>query len=240
MPEDNDNRFVPAPSTMTEWEFTADIASWMNSLIENNSRLPFSRVKCEQRGSGSNKRRDLTLLDKQGRVVLTGEVKLPYRKDGATPYNADVVRDARAKARRAGADYFFTWNVNECILWVTEAEAAALFDQNYRKWHVTEVSRESHMELPTTLDDIKSWLGIFLNDVGNILRGTSPIGVRSPDEKFIEALESALRLPIRATFDDLDLRYRKPAFKAELDRWMRDEQGWTIVVDIEVSCCRFE
>ena len=38
-----------------------------------------------------------------GGIVLTGEVKLPGNKDGATPYNAKLVKNARGKAQRAGA-----------------------------------------------------------------------------------------------------------------------------------------
>jgi hypothetical protein len=87
-------------SPMTEWEFTADAASWINEHLARNPRLPFSRAKCEQRGSGSTKRRDLTLLDKNQVIVLTGEVKLPFQKDGGSPYIESVVQDARQKAPR--------------------------------------------------------------------------------------------------------------------------------------------
>jgi hypothetical protein len=66
---------------MNEWEFTADVESWINVILSKNTSLPFSRAKCEQSVKGSLKRSDLTLLDRDQRVVLTGEVKLPYRKD---------------------------------------------------------------------------------------------------------------------------------------------------------------
>jgi len=80
---------------MNELEFTADVASWINEMLLKVPIRPFSRAKCEQTGRGSRKRRDLTLLDRDQRPVLTGEVKLPYQKDGGSPYNAVVVRDAR-------------------------------------------------------------------------------------------------------------------------------------------------
>jgi len=70
---------------MTEWEFTGEAASWINEIIQKNPSLPFSRAKIEQRGQGSQKRRDITLLDKNENVALTGEVKLPYAKDGTSP-----------------------------------------------------------------------------------------------------------------------------------------------------------
>lgn len=45
---------------ITEWEFTADAASWINEILVKSPRLPFSRAKCEQRGSGSAKCHALT------------------------------------------------------------------------------------------------------------------------------------------------------------------------------------
>jgi hypothetical protein len=63
---------------MTEWEFTGNVASWINVILSHNPELPFSAARLEQRGSGSNKCRDITVLDKSGRPVLTGKVKLPY------------------------------------------------------------------------------------------------------------------------------------------------------------------
>lgn len=63
----------------------------------------------------------MTLLGRDDGVLVTVEVKLPYQKGGGTPYHSVVVRDARAKAQRAGARFFFTWNVNECVLWDAES-----------------------------------------------------------------------------------------------------------------------
>ena len=104
---------------ITEWEFTADVASWINEILEKNPDLPFIRAKCEMRGSGSKKRRDLTLLARNRKVALSGEVKLPYVLEGSTPYRESVVMDARRKAARANSPFFFTWNVNELVLWQT-------------------------------------------------------------------------------------------------------------------------
>ena len=147
---------------MNEWEFTAEVASWINEILTSNPTLPYSRAKCEQVGEGSRKRRDLTLLDKDQRIVLTGEVKLPYRQDGGSPYNASVVRDARTKARRAKAPFFFTWNVNEFVLWETETTKISWQEEKYRSWEVTSIHREGHLELPMTAHAIRGWLPEFL------------------------------------------------------------------------------
>ena len=168
------------------------------------------------------------MLDKDQRVVLTGEIKLPYQKDGNSPYNASLIKDARQKAARAQSPFFFTWNVNDFVLWETVPSKTTLWDHNYKLWSVTRVHRESHMDLPSTNHAIQTWLTLFLNEFSQILRGTAPIGAKPPDEKFIDALESSLHLPIRLNFDKLEELYKKARFKSKLDKWMRDEQGWII------------
>ena len=206
----------------------------MNLIIQNNSELPFSSVKFDRRTKGLQKRRDLSLIGKDGKVLITGEFKLPYQKDGETPHNASVISDARRKAARAGAEYFFTWNVNECVLWKTETPADdPSAGQYYRSWKVVSVAKELHLALPSTQDAIKSWLGQFLNETGKIIRGNLHVGFKPPDERFVEALEFALSLPIRLTVEELERRYATSRGKGELDGWMRDEQGWTLATDAE-------
>ncbi|GAI98272.1 unnamed protein product, partial [marine sediment metagenome] len=216
---------------MNEWEFTVDVASWINEIIAKDSSLPFSRAKCEQTTKGSLKRRDLTLLDADQVKVLTGEVRFPYRKDGGSPYSDGLTRDARIKARRARAPFFFTWNVNEFVLWETTPSKTSWVNQNYRSWSVTKVHKPDHIELPMTAHAIQKWLPSFLSEFARILRGTSPIVFKAPDEKFIVALEASLHLPIVLNMEELYALYQKARFKSELDKWMREEQGWTIYTD---------
>ncbi len=219
--------------SITEWEFTADVAKWIDRIITTDDSLPFSEAKCEQRGRGSNKRRDLTLLDRNQVVVLTGEVKLPYQRDGGSPYNAAVVKDARKKARRAKSDFFFTWNVNEFVLWETTPASTSWKAQDYKSWDVTNVIREEHIELPMTIHAIKAWLATFLNEFAQILRGTAAIGRKPPDEKFVDTLESHLKMPVLQNLEELERRYSERRFKSELDQWMVKDRGWVLRDDRE-------
>ena len=169
-------------------EFTAEVASWANETLARNPALPFSRAKCEQVGEGSRKRRALTLFDKDQCIVLTGEVKLPYRQDGGSSYDTSVVCDARTKARRAKASFFFTWNVNKFAPWETETTKTSWQEEKYRSWEVTSIHCEGHLELLMTFHSIRAWLPLFLSEFAQITRGTSVIGTKYPDEKFIESL----------------------------------------------------
>lgn len=218
---------------ITEWEFTADVASWINELLSKDKGLPFSRAKCEQRGSDSIKRRDLTLLDDNKIVILTGEVKLPFQRDGGSPYNETVVQDARRKAEKAQSNFFFTWNINEFVLWESFPAKTAQRDRRFKTWNIVDppIYKGSQLESPNTISTIQSWIAVFLNEFTGILRGTASIGTQLPDEKFIAALESALKMPILMTMEVLENRYEKPKFKTDLDKWMREEQGWIIYDD---------
>jgi type I restriction-modification system DNA methylase subunit len=218
--------------SITEWEFTGDVQKWITEILVKNSRLPFSEAKIEQRGSGSTKRRDLTLLDKDKKAVLTGEVKLPWAADGRSPYNEAVVQDARQKAKRARVRFFFTWNVNEFVLWETDSVEAPLKNRQFRSWPVTLVNKPEHLEVSSTIHTLKTWLPDFLAEFANIYLGAALLGTQMPDEKFLRMLEAALHQPIFYTQEELEARYQKPKLKAELDQWMK-AKGWLIVDDPE-------
>lgn len=213
---------------ITEWEFTADVASWINEILEKNPELPFIRAKCEMRGSGSKKRRDLTLLARNRTVALTGEIKLPYVLEGSTPYRESVVMDARRKAARAKSPFFFTWNVNELVLWQTFQAETERPERKYRSWTVVNVTRPEHLVHPLTEQKIRRWLPNFLHEYARIYRGEKALGIRPLDDRFIDELESYLQRPIQLALEELVTRYRNVRFKSQLDQWMRDEQGWLI------------
>lgn len=218
-------------TAVTEWEFTGDVVSWINELIAESPELPFSRAKTEQRAAGSAQRRDVTLLDRHGNPAVTGEIKLPDKADGGTPFNNAVVQDGRAKAQRAKVRYFFTWNVNTCVLWDTERAGESPRGREYRVWQVARVRRSRELAQADVQKAVRRWLATFLEDAADVVRGNTAIGHKLPDEKFMDALEAALEAPIRLTADALGERYLRAAGKKELDDWMRGDQGWTIHTD---------
>ena len=105
-------------NTTTEWEIVSLAASWMEALFAAHKKAsPFKSARVERKSQGSQQRRDITILDHDDKAVVTGEVKLPWAPDGHSPFVESVVLDAREKAARAGVDWFFTWNLNELVLW---------------------------------------------------------------------------------------------------------------------------
>ena len=218
---------------MNEWGFTGEVKSWIDQIAKLNSNLPFAGARVEDVGKGSLKRRDLTLIDRNGDAILTGEVKLPDAPDGGSPYRTEVVKDAQKKALRAGVKFFFTWNVNECVLWETATAGAGLKDRAYERWTVVAITNRAQLEAAPVQATIHEWLVKFLHDAARILKSGQVGGGRTPDIKFVEALEAALTVPIRHTHEALAKRYvTNHSFKRDLDQWMVS-LGWTVVSDAE-------
>ncbi len=216
---------------MNEWGFTGEVKSWIDQIAKLNTNLPFAGAKVEAVGKGSQKRRDLTLIDRNGEPLLTGEVKLPDAPDGGSPYRSEVVKDAQKKALRAGVRFFFTWNVNECVLWETATAGAGLKDRAYERWIVAAITHRGQLDAAPVQATLHEWLVKFLHDAARILKSGKVGGSRTPDIKFVEALESALTVPIRHTHEALAKLYvTNHSFKRDLDQWMMS-LGWTIISD---------
>jgi hypothetical protein len=216
---------------MNEWGFTGEVKSWIDQIAKLNPNLPFGGARVEDVGKGSQKRRDLTLVDRSGEPLVTGEVKLPDAPDGSSPYRSEVVKDAQQKALRAGVKFFFTWNVNECVLWETATAGAGLKDRAYERWTVAALTQRGQLDASPVQATIYEWLVKFLHEAARILKSGKVGGARTPDIKFVEALESALTVPIRHTNEALAKLYiSNHRFKRDLDQWMVS-LGWTIVND---------
>ena len=215
-----------------ELTFCAEAAAWMNQVLALNPDLAFEKVKIEQSARKSAKRRDLTIYDRSGKVAITGEVKLPYMADGASPYADRVVDDAFTKAARIGAQYFVTWNVNRLVLWQTNDRTKPLLERNIYEVAITQVRDAGDLENPTVQESIKRGLSEFLSRASKAFKGEAPLTHRPLDQFFISILEAGLDRPILVTLHALVKKYEAGgAFRSELDIWMRDIQGWHLSDD---------
>ena len=108
-----------AEPSINEVDFCSQIASEANVLIRQNpTAYPFKEARVEGYGvgSGRRKRKDLRFFGANGKLLLCGEVKLPGTPEGRSPFDHKLCQDAEAKASNGGVRYFFTWNVNEFVI----------------------------------------------------------------------------------------------------------------------------
>jgi len=220
---------------INEWTFAADVCKTIQAIVADNPGLPFSEAKVEQGTGQGRKRRDVTLYDRQNRPALTGEIKLPDRPDGQSPYAAPLVDDAFEKANAKGVEHFFTWNVNRFVLWKTFEAGKPIAERDLEHFNVTSITRSEELLDSGVQTEIRGFLTQFLGRYARIIAGTEPIRSKPLDEKFIRVLESALELPILQTRNAVTARYDKEKrFARDLDAWMRDAQGWLISTDPEI------
>ena len=204
----------------------------MDSLLEAHGEgAPFSRVKLETRTSGSLRRRDLTILDSRGRVCLTGEAKVPWAPDGASPFVESTVRDARRKAEAAGAEWFFTWNLNELVLWRASSFGELGASRGFKTYQISALRRQSDLANPRFERELRDGVERFFLDFIKIFRGEAELPQRPPDEYFIHAFDSFLVRPILEATQALIARDGRGNNRATIDRWMREDQGWLLLGD---------
>jgi len=233
---------------MHELTFVNRVTNWINEILDRRLDLPFERATIEESPKDKRKRRDLTLYDRDGRLALTGEIKLPDKPDGLTPYNEALVIDAHKKADDEGVGYFFTWNVNRLVLWKTFEPGVALIQRDQRPFEVVDIYDNKQLSLTPVQEKIQTFLEEFLTFFADIYRGLEALPVKPLDERFIEMLDTALDTIVFHTVDALYKRYQtNVVFRGELVSWMVSEMGWThseetLIVDLErtakTSCYR--
>jgi methylase of polypeptide subunit release factors len=220
---------------INELQFTANVKSWIDTICRQfaaaDPNFPFLCAEVEERKGIAAKRRDLILRPRdnpQGHA-LTGEVKLPDRPDGRTPYNESVVLDAHQKANALGVEYFFTWNVNRFVLWETFKPNTRVFDRAIAFWDWAEVADSDELLQTDVQETLKRRWEEFLREFADIYRGVKPFPRRPLDQWFIHLLECALDRPSVCAYSEIARQYGEDrVFHQRLDEWMIRNLGATI------------
>jgi methylase of polypeptide subunit release factors len=221
-------------ATIHEVDFCSRIASAVNVLVSQDPGAydPLHEACVEGFGTGTQqrKRKDLRFYDPHGKLVLCGEVKLPGTLEGRSAFAEKLMQDAFTKADNATVQFFFTWNVNEFILFDRGLWDRPLIDRRVRVWRLArnlaspeDVAREENLNFIKT-----HFLPDLLRDLADILSGRQREWL-PPDDIFIRSLESHLDWPRQlASAYILAHAERSKAFDLRVQRWMGD-QDWTFV-----------
>jgi len=225
-----------APDQLTrihETDFCAQVATAAEIFFANTDS-PFRAASIEGFGTGASKlkRKDLRFFDRStGRIAICGEVRMPGPGKGRSAYDMELVQNASQKAEDAGAQFFFTWDVNVFVLWDRSRWREPLLERRVREWplklHFLRDANE--VGKPENLDFIKTkFLPGLLLDLARIYRGENEDWPMPPDDLFLRSLERHLSIPIEVTRAHLAERSNssKP-FKGRLQEWMLD-QDWYV------------
>ena len=209
--------------TINELDFCAKVTAAAGPVFDRlEDRCPFSEARIEGMGSttGRSKRKDLRLYGKDGKILLTGEVKLP---GGPSAFDSKLIADAQQKADHANARYFFTWDVNTFVLWDRFKQEKSLLERRIRTWQLRLNLNSPHeVARPEILLQITAgFLPDLLSDLSDIVTGRKQDWPIQPDEIFLRSLESHLEWPVmllrRHLFESASADKK---FDLRLQEWM--------------------
>ena len=138
----------------------------------------------------------------------------------------------KRKAANAGLRFFFTWNVNDFVLWDRSLWDRPLLER--RVWErrlprtlatPADVAREDNLEFIKT-----HFLPDLLRDLADIISGRRRDWAMPPDDIFIRSLESHLDWPVQLAGEYIAQRAdRNKAFDLRVEQRLDGRQDWTFV-----------
>ncbi|MCG3131155.1 MAG: hypothetical protein FLDDKLPJ_01931 [Phycisphaerae bacterium] len=172
-----------AEQSIHEVDFCGQIASAANVLFAQDPAVfPFGEARVEGFGTGAvrRKRKDLRIFERPaeavagsagGRLALCGEVKLPGTPEGRSAFDDRLYQDAAQKADNAGVRFFFTWNVNEFVLWDRSQWEKPPLERRVRAWKLgLTLASPEDVARPENLDFIRTrFLPDLLRDLADIM-----------------------------------------------------------------------
>lgn len=214
-----------------EVTFCSSVSKWSDSIFEKNPTWNFKRTDIEQSKGIKNKRSDLRVIQKNGALILAGEVKLPGTVEGRNAYNSDLIGDAFHKASSAGAEFFFTWNVNKLVLFDAKKWNLPLMERRVREFDLgLNLENPEEVSRPEVEKRIQAFLAEFFEQFHEIAAGKKLDWGMPPDLFFIRAFESHIDWPVKLTAEYLTEKSTSDkAFDIHLQEWMSGDQGWQVI-----------
>lgn len=214
-----------------EVTFCARVKSWAEALFAKHPEFTFQRVEIEQSTGKSRKRSDVRVYDNKGNLRIAGEVKLPGTAEGRNAFASSLIEDAAQKASNAGAEFFFTWNVNQFVLFDAKQWQKPLLERMVKPYDLKlELADRQDVERPEVESRIQQFLEEFFGELAAIISGAKKDWATPLDEFFIRAFESHIDWPVKLAATYLHERaMSEKVFDARLQEWMSREQGWQVL-----------
>ncbi|HNS18901.1 MAG TPA: N-6 DNA methylase [Sedimentisphaerales bacterium] len=212
-----------------EIDFCGQIAAATYALISQNPEayVPLHEARLEGFGTGTgrSKRKDLRFFDRYGKLVLCGEVKLPGTREGSSPYSEKLMQDAFAKAENANIQFFFTWNVNEFVLFDRSLWDRPLIERRVRPWRLgrtladpEDVAREENLQFIKT-----RFLPDLLHNLADLISGRR-VEWLPPDDVFIHSLQGHLNWPVQLMGSYLiEHTNKSKPFDLRIQQWLEGQ-----------------
>ena len=214
-----------------EVTFCSRIAKWAEAFFARKPEIGFKRVEIEQSTAKSRRRSDLRVYDPKGNLRLAGEVKLPGTPDGRNAFASTLVDDSATKAANAGAEFFFTWNVNQFVLFDAKLWHKPPSERQVKAYDLgLNLADRQDIERPEVESRIQQFLDEFFTELSEIVSGAKSDWATPLDEFFIRAFESHIDWLVKLTAAHLHERAEADkSFDSRLQEWMSRERGWQVL-----------
>jgi methylase of polypeptide subunit release factors len=214
-----------------EVTFCSRVSKWAEALFSQNHGWGFSRAEIEESEGIKRKRSDLRFYDSKNKLVLAGEVKLPGTPEGRNAYNSDLIGDASQKASNAGAEFFFTWNVNKFVLFDAKKWELPIMERRVQEFDLgIDLERPEDVSRPEIERRVQEFLAEFFAALHEIIAGKKPDWGMLPDELFIRAFESHIAWPVKLTAEYFFTQSSTDKrFDSLFQDWMSKDQGWQVI-----------
>ncbi len=223
---------MPSPDNRThEVTFCSSVSKWADSIFEKNPDWSFKRTDIEQSKGIKKKRSDLRIYGDRNKLILAGEVKLPGTAEGRNAYNSALVEDSYQKASNAGAEFFFTWNVNRFVLFDAKQWQKPIMERRVKDYDLgLDLDNPDDVSRAEVEKSVQEFLAKFFADFHAIVVGKEPDWGMAPDEFFIRAFESHISWPVKLTAEYLWTKSASDkTFDTLLQEWMAGDQGWMVI-----------
>jgi hypothetical protein len=222
---------------MDEREFQSIVIRWTADWLTAHAEANIGDIRGEAPTwiGGSRRRRDITLLGRYlPRPLITVELKVPEnRKEGNTPLNEVLVKDAYDKARRAGVKYFGTWNVRDLAVWRIPFVPGA--SDPLRQFATLPNLRSSdQLNLPAVAETGKGGWFSVLDYLDRLVSPFASPGTIPFDIKQLLDIKQLVEETAYAILPDLANRcVNDPAFRKQLVRYCDSTFGWQVALSID-------
>jgi hypothetical protein len=215
-------------AVVDERTLCARFKSWADAELQATPYGSLTRAENEVHASGSHKRHDL-LIYAGNKPVFSCEVKVPTNPQGVSPYDHEVVDDARSKAEAEGLAYFGTFNCASFVLWQVDMPGVPVHSRGIDRWRVVEPQFLTRLDSPQAESAFKEWLRRLLTVVAAVEAGALPGGsaMRQPEEELVARIEGSLETIVGLTLPDVIGRFTTDEdFRRAVKRWMIADQSW--------------
>jgi len=180
----------------------ARFKSWIDAELQATPYGSLTRAENEVRATGTNTRHDL-LIYAGNKPVFSCEVKVPTNLQGSSPYDHDVVDNARKKADDEGLPYFGTLNCASFVLWQVDMPGVPVYNRGIDRWRVVEPQYLTRLDSAEAEKAFKEFLRRLLTVVAAVEAGAPPGGtaMQQPEEELVARIEGSLETIVGLTLE---------------------------------------